>query len=76
MRIALFLCLACVGGPGAAQSGRVVQERWRGEMQPRGDALLRDTDSAFHFAGALSVDHYQGREQVQFRLTDMAKPKV
>lgn len=40
-----------------------------------GDALLRDNESAFHFAGALSIDHYQGREQVQFRLTDMAKPK-
>nr|WP_314260335.1 single-stranded-DNA-specific exonuclease RecJ [uncultured Devosia sp.] len=40
-----------------------------------GDALLRDTDAAFHFAGALSIDHYQGREQVQLRLTDMAKPK-
>lgn len=41
-----------------------------------GDALLRDGDSAFHFAGALSIDHYQGREQVQFRLTDIAKPRV
>lgn len=40
-----------------------------------GDALLRDSDTAFHFAGALSIDHYQGREQVQFRLTDMAKPQ-
>ncbi|WEK06413.1 MAG: single-stranded-DNA-specific exonuclease RecJ [Candidatus Devosia phytovorans] len=40
-----------------------------------GDALLRDNDAAFHFAGALSIDHYQGREQVQFRLTDLAKPK-
>ncbi|MCR6672894.1 single-stranded-DNA-specific exonuclease RecJ [Devosia ginsengisoli] len=40
-----------------------------------GDALLRDADSAFHFAGALSIDHYQGREQVQFRLTDLARPK-
>jgi single-stranded-DNA-specific exonuclease len=40
-----------------------------------GDALLRGNDSAFHFAGSLSIDHYQGREQVQFRLTDLAKPK-
>lgn len=40
-----------------------------------GDALLRDNDSAFHFAGSLGIDHYQGREQVQFRLTDLAKPK-
>ena len=41
-----------------------------------GNALLRDSDASFHFAGALSIDHYQGREQVQFRLTDMAKPKT
>lgn len=40
-----------------------------------GDALLRGNDASFHFAGSLSIDHYQGREQVQFRLTDMASPK-
>jgi single-stranded-DNA-specific exonuclease len=40
-----------------------------------GDALLRDNDAAFHFAGSLGIDHYQGREQVQFRLTDLARPK-
>ena len=40
-----------------------------------GDALLRDTDASFHFAGSLSIDHYQGREQVQFRLTDLARAK-
>lgn len=40
-----------------------------------GDALLRESDVAFHFAGSLSIDHYQGREQVQFRLTDMARPQ-
>lgn len=41
-----------------------------------GDALLRDGDRAFHFAGSLSIDHYQGREQVQFRLLDLARPKT
>tara|TARA_R110002020_G_scaffold2136_3_gene9759 strand:+ start:1218 stop:3005 length:1788 start_codon:yes stop_codon:yes gene_type:complete len=40
-----------------------------------GDALLRGNEGAFHFAGSLSIDHYQGREQVQFRLSDLAKPK-
>jgi single-stranded-DNA-specific exonuclease len=40
-----------------------------------GQALLRDGDGAFHFAGSLAIDHYQGREQVQFRLTDLARPK-
>lgn len=41
-----------------------------------GDALLRETDADLHFAGSLSIDHYQGREQVQFRVTDIAKPKA
>lgn len=40
-----------------------------------GDTLLREPDTAFHFAGSLSIDHYQGREQVQFRLTDLARLK-
>ena len=39
-----------------------------------GDALMRETDQPMHFAGGLSIDHYQGREQVQFRLTDIARP--
>jgi single-stranded-DNA-specific exonuclease len=39
-----------------------------------GQTLLRSPDAAFHFAGSLSIDHYQGREQVQFRLTDLARP--
>ncbi|WP_137151693.1 single-stranded-DNA-specific exonuclease RecJ [Devosia sp. FKR38] len=41
-----------------------------------GDALLRGNDTSFHFAGSLGIDHYQGREQVQFRLLDLAKPKA
>ena len=41
-----------------------------------GDALLRGNDASFHFAGSLGIDHYQGREQVQFRLLDLAKPKA
>src|SRR5690606_11235159 len=39
-----------------------------------GDTLMRETDQPMHFAGGLSIDHYQGREQVQFRLTDIARP--
>ncbi|KKB09336.1 single-stranded-DNA-specific exonuclease RecJ [Devosia chinhatensis] len=39
-----------------------------------GDVLMRDGDQPLHFAGALSLDHYQGREQVQFRLSDIARP--
>ena len=33
-------------------------------------------DTPLHFAGTLSIDHWQGREQVQFRLTDLAKPNL
>ncbi len=39
-----------------------------------GDTLMRDGDQPLHFAGGLSIDHYQGREQPQFRLTDIARP--
>lgn len=41
-----------------------------------GDTLMRDADRPLHFAGGLSIDHYQGREQVQFRCTDIAVPSV
>ncbi|MFC3705764.1 single-stranded-DNA-specific exonuclease RecJ [Devosia honganensis] len=39
-----------------------------------GDVLMRDGDQSLHFAGGLALDHYQGREQVQFRLIDIARP--
>lgn len=39
-----------------------------------GDTLMRDNDQPLHFAGSLSLDHYQGREQVQFRLQDIGRP--
>lgn len=39
-----------------------------------GGVLMRDSDQPLHFAGSLSLDHYQGREQVQFRLQDVARP--
>jgi single-stranded-DNA-specific exonuclease len=39
-----------------------------------GDTLMRDGDGPLHFAGGLSIDHYQGREQPQFRLIDIARP--
>ncbi len=38
-----------------------------------GDTLMRDGDGPLHFVGGLSVDHYQGREQPQFRLIDIAR---
>ncbi|MBJ3785492.1 single-stranded-DNA-specific exonuclease RecJ [Devosia sediminis] len=47
---------------------------FRAAGTPLGDTLMRDGDQPLHFAGGLSIDHYQGREQVQFRLTDIARP--
>lgn len=47
---------------------------FRAAGTPLGDVLLRDAEAPLHFAGGLSIDHYQGREQVQFRLTDIARP--
>jgi single-stranded-DNA-specific exonuclease len=47
---------------------------FRAAGTPIGDVLLREGEQPLHFAGSLSLDHYQGREQVQFRLTDLARP--
>jgi len=47
---------------------------FRAAGTPLGDMLLRGGDEPLHFAGSLSIDHYQGREQAQFRLIDIARP--
>ncbi|ODT68031.1 MAG: single-stranded-DNA-specific exonuclease RecJ [Pelagibacterium sp. SCN 63-23] len=47
---------------------------FRAAGTPLGEVLMRDGDQPLHFAGGLSIDHYQGREQVQFRLSDIARP--
>jgi len=38
-----------------------------------GDILMRGGDQPLHFAGGLTIDHYQGPEQPQFRLIDIAR---
>lgn len=39
-----------------------------------GQTLLSNEDKPLHFAGTLSIDHYQGREEVQVRVSDAAFP--
>ena len=41
---------------------------------PLGAALDTAGDAPLHVCGALSVNHWQGRDDVQFRLIDAAKP--
>jgi len=47
---------------------------FRAANTPLGDVLMRDGEQPLHFAGTLNIDHYQGREQPQFRLIDIARP--
>ena len=50
---------------------------FRAAGQPIGDALLAsNSDAQLHVAGTLGIDHYQGREQVQLRVTDIARSKT
>ena len=47
---------------------------FRAAGTPLGDTLLRTgNDTRLHLAGMLSLDHYQGRAEVQLRLTDAAE---
>jgi len=59
----------------AADDGaRLKAIAFRAAGTPLGDVLLREADQPLHFAGSLSLDHYQGRAQAQLRLTDIARP--
>lgn len=41
-----------------------------------GEVLLREgEDARLHVAGTLTLDHWQGREQVQLRVSDVARPR-
>ena len=47
---------------------------FRAAGTPLGDALLRSgNDARLHLAGTLGLDHYQGRAEVQLRVTDAAE---
>jgi len=48
---------------------------FRAAGQPIGDMLLNGgSDTPLHIAGTLGIDHWQGREQVQMRVVDIAQP--
>ena len=41
---------------------------------PLGTALQGDGDEKLHLCGTLGINHWQGRDEVQFRLIDAARP--
>ena len=45
---------------------------FRAAGQKLGAALLQNRGRAVHAAGCLALDHWQGDERVQLRLTDIA----
>ncbi|MDB5538532.1 MAG: recJ [Devosia sp.] len=55
---------------------RLMAFAFRAATTALGDALLSaGNDTAMHMAGTLTIDHWQGREEVQFRLQDAALPR-
>lgn len=54
---------------------RIKAIAFRAAGQPIGDVLLRANDQPLHIAGTLTIDHWQGREQTQLRVVDVAMPK-
>jgi single-stranded-DNA-specific exonuclease len=59
-----------VSGDGA----RLKAVAFRAASSPLGEALLTAGDRPLHIAGTLSIDHWQGREETQLRLSDVALP--
>lgn len=59
----------------ADDAGRLKGIAFRAAGTPLGDALLSAGDRPLHLAGSLSLDHWQGREEVQFRASDAAWPR-
>ncbi len=70
-----------VGGSGhvrfqltSGDGARLKAIAFRAADTPLGEALLRaGNDQELHIAGMLSLDHYQGRAEVQLRVTDVAE---
>ena len=59
----------------APDGGRLKGIAFRGQTSPAGRALLdAGGERRLHIAGTLSLDHYQGRAEVQLRVIDVANP--
>jgi single-stranded-DNA-specific exonuclease len=59
----------------AGDGARLRAVAFRAAGSPLGQALLHaGNDAEFHIAGCLNLDHWQGMEQVQLRITDAAVP--
>lgn len=73
-----------VGGAGhvkftlqSADGGRLKAIAFRAAATAIGETLLgAGNDTPLHFAGSLNIDHWQGREEVQFRVSDLARPET
>jgi single-stranded-DNA-specific exonuclease len=60
----------------SGDGGRLKAIAFRAANTAIGDALLSGgNDRPLHIAGTLSLDHWQGREEVQLRVTDIAVPR-
>jgi len=55
-----------------ATGGKIDAIAFRTAETDMGAALLAGRGRSFHFAGTLSVDHWQGRQRVQLRVVDAA----
>jgi single-stranded-DNA-specific exonuclease len=75
-----ILDAAVVGGAhvrfraAAGDNARLDGIAFRAAGAPLGDLLLQGRGESLHLAGQLALDHYGGRERVQFRLLDAARP--
>jgi single-stranded-DNA-specific exonuclease len=59
---------------GSGDGGRIKAIAFRAAESDLGATLLGIGTSPLHVAGTLSLDSYQGREQVQMRILDIAMP--
>ena len=61
----------------AASDGATIKAiAFRGAGSPLGEALLAARGRNLHVAGALSIDHYQGRRTPNLRVIDAAEPNA